>query len=292
MSNYLDEALGYMYIAEQVSPEENPVNNLRYNDKMGVTFVEFDTILQTFRCMNRNHRMYYGNNIQDNLMAERIQSMLKDNAWYGEMDHPTQETKNAELTPERIQSIWMPNRSHKIMVPQINGDIMTAKIQTASGTEAGRGFALEILQGLIPSFSCRAVAALQNIDGKPVVMVRKLITYDWVLYPSHKEAKIQDTPRFINKAVQTVTESVKDTFGVFKEKSRDVLIPLKEILENVGRTDINTQVIMESFDLSFDNLVGFDKTNDHIIIRDNDNMIYANISPKSKREVKDFLSSF
>ena len=219
--------------------------------------------------------------------------MLHDNAWYGEMDHPQQLEKNAELTPERIQSIYMPNRSHKIMQPVVNGDIMTAKIQTASGTEAGRGFALEILQGLIPSFSCRAVAKLENIDGKPVVVVRKLITYDWVLYPSHKEAKIQGSPNFISKTAQVMTESVQESpSSVFKKLSKDVLIPLKDILEAVGKKDVNTQVIMESFDLGPENLIGFDKSFDHAILKDADNRIYAKISPDTKREVKDFLSSF
>lgn len=295
MSNLLEGTdLGLMYIAEQASPDENSVNNLSFTEKMGAVFCEFDTILHTFRNLNRNRRQYLGENVQERLNDEKIQCLLRDNAWFGEQDHPLQITVNDKLTPERVRNIYLPNRSHKIMKPKISGDVLTATIQTASGTEAGRGFAFEILQGLIPCFSCRSIAGLKMINGVPTVIIQKLITYDWVLYPSHKEATKTNEPKYINKQAKMFVESSYDQFnGKLEEKcTEDVMIPLQEILEYVGKKDINTQMIMESFDLDMENLTGFDKTFEHAIIKDSDNVIYANISPSTKREVKNFLSSF
>ena len=68
-------------------------------------------------------------------------------------------------------------------------------------------------------------------------------------------------------------------------------MPLKDILESVGRTDVNTQIIMESFDLSTDDMVGFSKDNKHIILRDNNNMIYCNIDQNARKKVNDFMRS-
>ena len=70
------------------------------------------------------------------------------------------------------------------------------------------------------------------------------------------------------------------------------MIPLKEILESVGKTDVNTQMILESFELTADDIVGIDKTHNFAIIKDNDNTIYANINPETKHRVDDFFNSF
>ena len=80
--------MGLIYIAEQVSPEDNPVTNLKVNngEDTGVKYAEFDTCLQSFRCLNRNSRKYWGPNLAEMLLVERIQSLLSHNAWYGEMD--------------------------------------------------------------------------------------------------------------------------------------------------------------------------------------------------------------
>lgn len=296
MKSIMDENLGFMYIAEQVSPEDNDLKNFKYDNKAGVLFAQFDTILQTFADLNRNKRAYIANNVADCLKTERILDMLKHNAWYGEMDHPTQETDNAKLTPERIKAIWMPNRSHKIMNPSVNGNILTATIQTASGTEAGRGMAMEVIQGLIPCFSCRAIATLQNINGTPTVIVRFIVTYDWVLYPSHKEASMQGSASMINKTAKMITESTQEAVSSvlkkFKKFSEDITLPLEQVLANVGRTDINAQMVMEAFDLDISSVEGMNPETNHLILRDGENRLFVNMSPNTKREVKDFLTSF
>ena len=72
----------------------------------------------------------------------------------------------------------------------------------------------------------------------------------------------------------------------------DTMIPLHEILDLVGNKDTNTEILLESFDLDISDLVGFDKTHEHAIIKDHDNMIYAKISPETKHKVDDFFTSF
>ncbi len=285
-----NDNMGYMYIAEESSVYGgSPVKNIDVINKNGVFFVTFDSVLHTFDEINRNQRQYKADNIRECLLTEKIQSLLADNAFYGERDHPTQETENGKLTPERIQAIWMPNRSHIIKRPKIIGDELQAHIETCAGTDVGVGFAKDIIQGLKPAFSCRAIASMKLINGKPTVIVRRLITYDWVLYPSHKRAHMISSPKGVMKSIKAFTESAMDTV---KDVVGDVLIPLQEILESVGKTDVNTQMIMESFELTPESLCGFDETHTHAIIKDNDNTIYAKISPQTKRRVDDFFSKF
>lgn len=281
--------MGFMYIAEQTTPDDNEVKNLEVIDHNGVFFVRFDTCLHSFEVINRNSRQYLSDNVEECLHTERIQSMLADNAWYGEMDHPLQKYKDKPLSSERIQSIEMSRRSHKIKNPKFQSNMLYSTIETASGTEAGRGMASEIIQGLKPAFSCRAIAGLKLFKGKPTVFCRKVITYDWVLYPSHKEAHAVSKPLGVMKSLETVTESVIDKA---REYSQDILLPLKEVLENVGHKDVNAQLIMESFDISNEDLIGFTKDHSHMIMKDGTNTIYAGISKDSVDEVRDFYSSF
>lgn len=290
----ITDDMGFVYIAEQTTPEDMKISNLKVTDKSHVFFVEFDSGLHSFEVINRNERQYLRSNIEECIRtSEKIQSLLADNAWYGEMDHPMIMKEGDKLSPQRIQNVWMPNRSHKIMKPRFEGNMLNATIQTASGTEAGRGFANEIIQGLHPSFSCRALAALKLINGKPTVIVRKVITYDWVLYPSHKEAHISGPAQGIVKGIQTVTESVIEKGkGFIQKKSEDILLPLKEILESVGKKDVNTQIIMESFNLDTEDLIGIDPTRKYALIADENNVIYSRMDPDTVKEVHDFYSSF
>ena len=284
-----DANIGSVFISEKSNMDCRDISSLDVVNKNGVFYASFDANLHSFNVMNRNGRQYLSDNVWKCITeSEKIQSLLADNAWYGEMNHPTQYYKNQELTPERLQDPAMENRSHKILNPRINGNLLQAHIETSSGTDVGIGFAKEIIQGLKPAFSCRAVAVMQMTNGKPTVIIRRLITYDWVLYPSHKEAHIISEPKLVNKMVNVYNESTSEQDSYVP----DFMMLLKDILKNVGNTDPNTTTIMESFNLSIDDLIGFDESHTHAIIKDNDNRIYANISPDTKHRVDDFFASF
>jgi hypothetical protein len=282
--------LGMIFIEEKTSPDDNVVKNFDVYDKNGIFYAEFDSALHSFEVMNRNSRMYIADNINECLKAERIQSFLAHGGWFGEMNHPTPEYKDRPLHPDRIQDIKMDNTSHKMLNPHVEGNLLVSKIQTDAGTEAGMNMAKKMIQGFIPEFSCRAIAHMILQGGKPVVNCRKLITYDWVLYPSHREAGQLDpkSTKFVAKNPATLAmESVHDTnYDVTR------VVPLTEILEAVGKTDPNAQTIMESFNLTPADMVGFSEGNKHVLIKDSDNMIYCNINPKTRGLVNDFFRSF
>lgn len=282
----LDKNMGLVFIEEETSPEENIVKNMKVHDDNSIFYVEFESALHSFGVMNRNSRMYEGDNVEENLKTERIQHYLSHGGWFGEQNHPTPKYKNQQLSSERIQDIDMGNTSHKMLNPHREGNLLVSTIQTDSGTSAGINLAKKMIQGLIPGFSCRAIACLNLKNGKPVVSVKKIITYDWVLYQSHREAEKLDRTQ-----TKYVTKSV-NTEVVNENSSNDIVIPLHEILSLTSQTDANTQIIMESFNLSDDSMVGFSKNKKHVILRDENNMIYCNISPETRKKVNDFFLSF
>lgn len=285
-----NDIMGMVFIEEVTTPEQNMLKHFDVVDKNGILYVDFESCLHSFDVLNRNSRMYEASNIEECLKTERIQSYLAHGGWFGEMNHPLPKYKDKPLSPERIQDIDMDNTSHKMLNPHVEGNLLISRIQTDAGTDAGMNLARKMIQGFIPAFSCRAIATLVMKGGKPVVVVRKIITYDWVLFQSHREAEQTSKPaKFVSKVANTVNEV---TEKVTDAVNNNIVIPLKEILENVGRTDVNAQIIMESFELDTNDLVGFTKDNKHMIMRDNNNMIYCDIDAKSRSKVNDFFRSF
>ena len=285
----LDPNLGVMYLAEQTSPDQNIVRNMDVVNKNGILYVDFETCLHSFDILNRNSRLYRASNVGNCLQTERIQHFLSHGGWFGEENHPIPKYKDVPLSPERIQDIDMHNTSHKMLNPHIEGNLLISRVQSDAGTDAGMNLARKMIQGFIPGFSCRAIASMNLVNGKPVVDVRKIITYDWVLYQSHREAEqlVEKGTKFVDKSPNTVKESTENS----ENSATDVMVPLKEILEYAGKRDVNAQIIMESFDLNDDSFVGFSRDNKHIIMKDNDNTIYCNMTPETRNRVNDCLRS-
>ena len=283
-SAHENDPMGYVYIGESFS-SDSEIKNIDTKKTADIFYVTFDTNLQDFDVKNRNQRYYSGDNIWECIQSEKIQSLLRTNGWCGEYDHPQPEKAGEKLSPERIQNVPPIKECFIISKPRMEGNILKAHIQSSQGA-IGEKFAKDILAGWIPQFSCRAIANMISKNGKPYVQVRRLITYDGVKFPSHAIAHATSKPEVTTKSF---TESVIDTVT---EKINDIIIPLKDILLDVGRSDVNTQMILESFDLPMEDLCGFDKERKHVIIKDDNNYIYSNINPETVKKVNDFFTSF
>lgn len=274
------------YFAEQTSPDPKDIKSFDYDTKkVGSSWwVEFNACLHLFELMNRNARQYIGDNIMENIFSAKNKAMMAHHGWYGEQDHPFPIYDGQKLTKKRIYSVYMPNRSHKISNPVRKGNKLFADIQTCSGTEAGRGFANEIIQGLIPCFSCRSTGGMQLVNGKPTVITNNIVTYDWVLYPGFDGAEMVTNP--VGKQASLMLESGD---GYADTITKDCAIPLSALGEELIEKDGRLNAYMESFDGNA-KLVGV--SNDKAIIKSGGLYIYAGINENSVEKVRDFYRSF
>ena len=242
------DLLGYVYLREDVSPDAPTASNIQICDKPNIFYVEFDATLQSFGVMNRNHRVYNQSNVWSCIQNdEKIQDLMKNNSWFGEMDHPTPRLKNEELSPERIMNSIPGNTSHKIMNPYCKGNLINAHIQTDAGTEAGMNMAKKIIQGMVPRFSARALAELINKNGTPTVNMKKLITYDWVLYPSFSKAEMCGDATGSARSIPLMESGESDVLS-----SSDVFVPFEELAQDLEASDPNISAFMESGQFSHD----------------------------------------
>ena len=278
-----DRDLGYVYVSEETSPESGRISEFEAIDKNGVFFVRFKACLHSFDVMNRNGRRYLKENVMPQLQTERIQCLVKGGKFYGENDHPQSYVKDQQLSSERINTIDMRNTSHRMLNPHAEGNLLVSTIESDAGTDVGVGLAKKMVQGgYTPSFSCHAIAALGMYDGKHTVDVKKIITYDHVLYPSHREANIMGGSQFVSKKAN----------GLVNESSTDIIVPLDDVVDTLGRKCDNTKVLMEAFSLTPDNIVGYDRKKQMAIFKDNTNTIYCNVDESTVNRMKDIISSF
>lgn len=286
MNSFVDD-LGFMFISEQTSPDTNIVSNLtEKKTPNGLFYYEFDSILQSFDVINRNRRMYNADNVWSCIAeSPKIQDHLRGDRWFGEADHPMQVYQDKPLSAERLQNVPPTLSSHKIRNPRIDRNLLMGHIVTDAGTENGRNFAIKIAQGMLPSFSARSIAKMGSINGKAYVLMRKLITYDWVIYPSHADASM------VGKAsLRPVFESANDTENNPKVR-QIVTIPLLEVLNRVAKESTNVQMINESFGLDDEFIpVGFTKDNAKIVMESGSKVLYCNIEPSLRSKVQSYIS--
>lgn len=262
----------FCYIREQTSFDDDYAGKFGYeiHKEDGRFYLTFNAVLQSFGVKNRNKREYDADNIMDKIMHDDyIQSMLRQNSWMGEIDHPAAIVDGQELTVQRIANPDLKLTSHYIRSPKLNGNLLEAGIQTDSSNPHGMNMAIKIVDGkIIPCFSARVMGALQNRSGRAIVFVRKLITYDWVLYPSHPEA--------LGKIKQPLMESVNEAASA----AGCTIIFLPQLAQMAAASSRETNWLCESFGLSLNDVVGVTSTGNSVVINENDNTYIQPISDK------------
>lgn len=266
------------YIQEQTSFPEDYKNRFGYEIKPsarnGRFYVIFDAILQSFGVMNRNGRMYDQSNIWQCISTdETIRQYLADNSWLGEVDHPSAQMNGETLSVNRIANPDKTLSSHYIRKPRMNGTFLEATIQTDSSTEAGMNMAVKITDGkIIPCFSARVLGALEQRNGRPTVIVRKLVTYDWVLYPSHREARAK------------ITQPIVENAGAVAREAGTTIIFLPQLAQMAFSGAKDKEWLCESFGITEENLLGVTETGNSVVSATEDSAFITPITDRTLRQ--------
>ena len=218
----------------------------------GFIYVEFDATLQTFGCYNRMNRQYDPTNlcsVIDN--DERIQTLKRQNKWRGELNHPNPDIKGQQYSDIRMTIPEQTRTSHMIRKNRLEGNRYRAIITTDPGCECGRQAASEIVDlGSVPSFSVRLLGNMipNAPQGQPNMRVTKVITYDMVDYPSHRDADGDIQPVMHQEGTQ---------------------IFLKELAKYCVEESENLRVVCESFQIDPNELMGV-SNNGNLLIEQRD----------------------
>lgn len=261
-------------VAEPVEPK-----NLEVIDKQGLFYVRFDTTLQSFNCLNRNRRNYSDEAMMRGLNEAHITELIRANSWKGEAGHPMEDDV------KRILTIDPKLTSHKITSFRQQGkNILKGTIETLDDGHYGTQMTKNILQGMIPAFSLRALAKLtKKADGTSLVQSKPhIVTYDWVILPSHKEA-YADT----SKPMQKIVKSIKNDGNTVQESCVSVLE--SSLIDFIAEESTNVKLVSNIYEVALENM-SLASNKKYLIVKENGTTYHVKIEDKIKRDVSKYLS--
>ena len=211
--------------------------------------VEAIGTLQDMDVENRNRRIYAKKDLMPEINGPRMKELIEAKQFKGECGHPLsddlvrQQTIDPKLTCVNFSRVW------------VEGNLVKAQFR-GTNNDYGANFDADLREGGKPAFSLRALGGIENVGGKAYVKNIKIITWDHVIYPSHKRAYTD----------KIVTESAIDTGKVLYENQ--VVVPkndpgtiisitgsdAKEVINRLQRESANITTIVETFDGLYDKI--------------------------------------
>lgn len=238
--------------------------------------VQAQATLQDLDVVNRNRRIYAKADMAPEINGPRMQELIKAKSMLGECGHPLsddlvrQQTIDPKLACVRFNKIWL------------DGNLVKSIFQ-GTNNAYGQEVDDDLRDGVLPAFSLRALGSIENIDGKAYVKNIKVITYDKVIYPSHKRAY---TEKIVNEAA-IGGEPIQENQIVVPENDPGTIITLKEsdartVINRLQRESANLSNIIEALDGIYDNIT---------LVNENTLLMTSRYGEKVRVNLEDHISN-
>lgn len=260
-----------------ICENQSPVKDMKIIDTTTEGAPIGEGILQEVEEDNRNGRYYEKSQLFPQLKTERTIELLKTGNFKGENGHPmTNDIKRqATIDPNNVcvkfLDIWTED------------NFIKAKF-TGTNNSLGESFNKDLLSGELPSFSLRALGSIVNKNGHACVRNIKLITWDRVIYPSHKRAY---TERLVNEAGFDITDSNKvfideDYHGFITPITNDKVISL------LKQESANINFVMDNFNGIYESIQLMDNGRNVQLNDGKGNLLVVNL----ENHIKDILMDY
>lgn len=241
--------------------------------------------LQDMDVENRNRRIYAKADLIPEINGPRMKELIEAKQFCGEYGHPLsddlvrQQTIDPKLVCVRFNKVW------------VEGNLVKARFQ-GTNNDYGSYLDQDLRDGCKPAFSLRALGAIENVSGKAYVKGIKIITWDSVIYPSHKVAYTSNI----------VTESTIDGKPLYENQivvpSNDpgTIITLREsdartVISRLQRESANLDCILNTFDGIYDKIT---QVNENTIMLTNamGGRISVNLENHVQNLIMDYVTKF
>lgn len=209
--------------------------------------------LQDMDKENRNRRIYAKADLVPEINGDRMTELIKAKQFCGEYGHPLsedlvrQQTIDPKLVCVRFLKVW------------VEGNLVKAQFK-GTNNDYGEYFDRDLREGCLPAFSLRALGTIENVNGKAYVKGIKIITWDSVIYPSHRVAY---TDRIVSESALDGTILSENTV-VVPENDPGIIIKITEgaamdCINRLQRESANVTKIVETFDGIYDSITLVDE---------------------------------
>lgn len=229
---------------------------------------------------NRNGRIYSDGDLVPQLTAPRTVELLKSKNMFGEAGHPT----SKDLS--RQQTVDPTNLSHLFHKLWVDGDKVMAHL-TAANTRVGDDFNRLVTSGTKVSFSLRALGSVVKTRKGSEVKNLKVITWDWVIYPSHKAAYME---KILNLNEQCIN---RGNNLILQESSSGLLIPInKEIVTDyVKHESANLRGTIESLEFLYKDITLNESGTMMTLLGYNGDKLCVNLESHIRNELMNYCST-
>ena len=283
----MEQVQGYIVMESAMEPMKPKI--IETMNEPNMFYVRFRTCLQSFDCFNRNKRNYNLRPMMEAVKADHIQELLYKGTWCGENGHPD------STDIKRILSIDMTKICHRIIDLEFQGNLLYGTIETLNDDAWGKQFTKHILQGLHPSFSLRALAAITKLgDGRGIIKTKPhIVTYDRVILPSHREAYMDNSKPIT--LVQSATESatIQESYipegNTFDDTVHEVNeSTIASVLDYVKEESSTFKELATFFDANYDSVSLVDESK--VCINDGDRKIIVCLEDYIRHDIASYMS--
>lgn len=248
---------------------------------------------------NRNSRMYRTPDLAREIAAPRQLELLSTGNMLGEAGHPAskdlvrQQTIDPTNTCVRYLKFWMEG-----------DDVMS----TFKGTNnaLGETFDRDLREGVLPAFSLRALGSIENTKEGAIVTGLKMITYDYVIFPSHPTAYttglVSESAVLNNTPVSNFNKNYKYRNAMNANNTLCEAFTNQDVIDRMNQLknesainytkdySKNYKLLKECFDLT--NMVTMDINNGKMnIVEASGDTIVMDIDNYILKEIRDFSSN-
>lgn len=215
--------------------------------------VEATGIIQDCNVENRNGRIYEVKDMKPEIEGDRIQKeLIPTGNMVGEYGHPQSQelSRQSTIDPKcvcvRYTKIWM------------EGADIHANFRGAN-TEYGRTFNADLMEGVHPSFSLRALGSVdRERNGKCYVRNIRVVCHDVVIYPSHKRAYMTGFVKPTNESVDIagkVNNSIDTNSSMVYENGLLIPIVNQQVVDYIKQESANVKDILNNFDTLYESAI-------------------------------------
>ena len=249
MNDRFNRPIGSVILEGSSTMEDAVISDEKVVNKSGKNRVIAQGTLQDMDVENRNRRIYAKADLSPEINGPRMKELIDAGEFKGEMGHPLsddlvrQQTIDPKLVCVKYNKVW------------IEGNLIKAQFQ-GTNNAYGDEFDLDLRDGNKPAFSLRALGAIESVSGKAYVKGIKIITWDRVIYPSHKVAY---TDKIISESAIDTGKPLFENQLVVPKNDPGRIIMLSEsdaktVINRLQRESANLDKILNLFEGWTDNV--------------------------------------
>lgn len=255
-------------------------------------------ILQTADEQNRNGRIYKKADLAKELKAPRQVELLRVGQFCGEAGHPIGEAAKSLARQQTIDPKYVCVRHLKIWM---EGNNVLGYFE-GTNNDLGATFDKDLRTGIKPAFSLRALGVVKSTPEGAVVDKLKIITYDYVIFPSHKGAYtlgvMNESAGVSSKSKSgfSLTNNIDATKSYIQEfTNQDALSAISKncvkesAINYIKDNSFNYKMLQEYFNMSNFDTVDVLNSRQLILTEANKQTIVMNIEDYITKEIQDYI---